>query len=420
MKIKKITAREILDSRGTPTIEAKVELDNGIIGKAAIPSGASTGEHEAVELRDGDKKRYFGKGVLKAVNNVNKKIAPLLKGMNVLDQVIIDQKMIDFDGTENKKKLGANAILSVSLACSRAGALSTDMPLYKYIRKTYKLKEKGWKMPVPTMNIINGGKHADNSMTIQEMMVVPMASTVAKRIQIGAEVFHSLKGLLKEAGYQTLVGDEGGFAPNFKKNEEALQFIVKAIKKAGYKPGKDAFLAMDLALSEYYDKKSGKYAFDDKTMKKLVTPGAVIKILDGWLKKYPILSIEDPLDEDDWDNWALATGFLGEKSVIVGDDLFVTNVSRLGYGIENNVANAILIKLNQIGTLTETIDAIYLAKENNYKVSVSHRSGETSDTYISDLSVAVNADFIKTGSISRTDRVSKYNRLMEIELELKK
>jgi len=419
MKIKRITAREILDSRGNPTVEATVELENKIKAKATVPSGASTGEHEALELRDGDKRRYLGKGVLKAVNNVEKKIAPKLKGINVTKQIEIDQLMLDLDGTENKANLGANAILAVSMACARAGALVTGKPLYKYIRETYKFKEKGWRMPVPTMNIINGGKHADNSLTIQEFMVVPNAKTMEKRVRIGAEVFHNLKKLLKEAGHQTLVGDEGGFAPNLKKNEEALEFIVKAIKKAGYKPGKDANLAMDLALSEYFDKKTGKYAMDDKSGKKLVSADVVIKTLDKWIKKYPIISIEDPLHEDDWENWAKVTGYLGKKVLLVGDDLFVTNAKRLQHGIDNDIGNAILIKLNQIGSLSETVETIYLAKMNGYKVSVSHRSGETSDTFISDLAVAVNADFIKTGSLSRSERVSKYNRLMEIEIELK-
>ncbi|NQT49277.1 phosphopyruvate hydratase [Candidatus Kuenenbacteria bacterium] len=419
MRIKKIFAREILDSRGNPTVQATVELVNGIMATASVPSGASTGIHEALELRDGNKKRYGGKGVLKAINNVNNKIAPKLKGMNVTQQEKIDQFMLDLDGTPNKAKFGANAILSVSLACARAGALTSKMPLYKYIRKTYKLREKGWKMPLPTMNIINGGKHADNSVTVQEFMVVPKARTIAKRVRIGTEIFHALEELLQVAGYQTLVGDEGGFAPNLKSNEEAFEFIIKAIKKAGYKPGKDAFLASDLALSEYFDKKSGKYSLNDKTGKKKVTADEVIKTLDKWVKKYPIISLEDPLDEDDWLNWMKATGFLGSGVTLIGDDLFVTNVERLQKGIDMGVGNGILIKLNQIGSLTETIAAIYLAKKNKYKVSISHRSGETSDTFIADLAVAVNADFIKTGSLSRSERVAKYNRLMSIEEDLK-
>ena len=418
MKIKKVFAREILDSRGNPTVLAQVELINGIKARAFVPSGASTGIHEALELRDDDKKRYNGKGVLRAVSNVNKKIAPKLKGKNVTQQKKIDQMMLDLDGTPNKAKLGANAILAVSLACARAGARAKKKPLYRYIRETYKLKEKGWKMPLPTMNIINGGKHADNSVTVQEFMVVPKAPSFAKRVRIGAEVFHALKKLLKEAGYQTLVGDEGGFAPNLKSNEEAFEFILKAIKKAGYKAGKDAFLASDLALSEYYDKKSGNYSLNDKSGKKKVSADVVIKTLEKWLKKYPIISLEDPLDEDDWINWMKATGFLGGQVTLIGDDLFVTNVERLQKGIDMGVGNGILIKLNQIGSLTETINAIYLAKKHKYKVSISHRSGETCDTFISDLAVAVNADFIKTGSLSRSERVAKYNRLMAIEQEL--
>lgn len=419
MRIKKITASEILDSRGNPTVQVQVELKNGVIAKASVPSGASTGVHEALELRDNNKKRYLGKGVLKAVKNVHEIIGPKLKNFEVEKQIKIDQTMLILDGTPNKKKLGANAILGVSLACARVAALNKKMPLYKYLRKVYRLKEKGWQMPIPTMNILNGGKHADNSLTIQEFMVVPTIKGMAKQVQAGSEIFHNLKALLKKQGYQALVGDEGGFAPNLKNNEQALQIIVQAIKKAGYKPGKQVFLAMDLALSEYYDKKNGKYFLNDKSMKKSVGPDYVIKTLDKWLKNYPFISIEDPLAEDDWKNWAICTGFLGDKVALVGDDLFVTNTDRIAHGIENNIANAVLIKLNQIGSLTETIEAIYLAKDNDYKVSVSHRSGETCDTFIADLAVAVNADFIKTGSLSRSERVSKYNRLMAIEKELK-
>ncbi len=417
MKIKKIVAREILDSRGNPTVEARVELTNGIWAKASVPSGASTGVHEALELRDGDKKRFFGKGVLKAITNVNKKIAPALVGQDVRKQRKIDEIMLKLDGTKNKTKLGANAILAVSLACARTAALAKKKPLYQYIRDVFGLKEKGWKLPLPTMNIINGGLHADNSLTVQEFMVVPVAKTFAKRVQIGSEIFHNLKSLLKEAGYQTTVGDEGGFAPNLKSNEEALDFIVAAIKKAGYKPGKDAFCSVDLALSGYFDEKKG-YSLNDKTGKKFISPDELIKTLEKWTAKYPVLSFEDPLAEDDWINWMKVTGFLGDKIVLIGDDLFVTNVERLQKGIENNVANAILIKVNQIGSLSETIDAIYLAKKNKYKVSVSHRSGETEDTFIADLAVAVNADYLKSGSMSRIERVAKYNRVMEIEDEL--
>jgi len=420
MKIKNIIAREILDSRGNPTVEARVELTNGIIGRASVPSGASTGIHEALELRDGDKKRFDGKGVLKAIKNVNKSIALKLRGYDIRDQKKIDQAMLDLDGTPNKSNLGANAILAVSLACARAGALSAGMPLYQYIRQVFALKEKGWKFPLPTMNIINGGKHADNSLTVQEFMVVPTAASMAKRIRIGAEIFQKLKKLLKSAGYQTLVGDEGGFAPNLKSNEEALEFIVKAIKAAGYKPGRDAFCAADLALSEYFDVNSGKYSLNDKTGKRKISSDEVIKTLDKWLKRYPIISLEDPLAEDDWTSWAKITGFLGAQATVIGDDLFVTNVERLQKGIDTGVANGILIKLNQIGSLSETIAAIYLAKKHHYKVSVSHRSGETADTFIADLAVAVNADFIKAGSLSRSERVEKYNRLMEIEGEIRR
>lgn len=418
MKIKNIKAREILDSRGNPTVQAVVTLDNNLEAVASVPSGASTGVHEALEMRDGDKKRYSGQGVLKAVVNVNQKIAPKLKGWEVTKQAEIDELMLDLDGTPNKSKLGANAILAVSMACARAGALASQEPLYKYIRRVYNLGEKGWKMPRPTMNILNGGKHADNSLTVQEFMVVPKVATMKKMVQIGAEVFHNLKKLLKEAGYQTLVGDEGGFAPNLKKNEEALDFIMKAIVQAGYKPGVDAFIASDLALSEYIDKKTGEYSLNDKTGLTKIKAEAVIKTMAKWVVKYPIISLEDPLAEDDWDNWVKVTKVLGKDVTLIGDDLFVTNVDRLHKGIELGVANGILIKLNQIGTLTETIDAIYMAKKNKYKVSVSHRSGETSDTFIADLAVAVQADFIKTGSLSRSERVEKYNRLMEIESEL--
>jgi enolase len=419
MKIKKIIAREILDSRGNPTVEAKVVLANGVEAKASVPSGASTGEHEALELRDNDKKRFFGLGVLKAVDNVNEKISKVLVGKEVTKQKEIDVAMLNLDGTENKSKLGANAILAVSMAAARAGALSEGTPLYKYLREAFQLKEKTWRFPLATMNVINGGKHADNTLCVQEFMVVPMATTFAKRIQIGAEVFHNLKKLLKQAGFQTLVGDEGGFAPNLKSNEAAFEFIVQAIKSAGYTPGRDAFLGVDLALSEYYDAKRKTYSLNDKTGKQRVSVKQVIETVTAWTKKYPIISIEDPLAEDEWNDWKKLTLKLGKKIAIVGDDLFVTNVQRLQKGIDLGVANAILIKLNQIGSLSETIDAISLAKKNNYKVSVSHRSGETADTFISDLALAVNADFIKTGSLSRSERVEKYNRLMEIELELK-
>lgn len=419
MKIKNIHASEILDSRGNPTVEVKIELINGVIAKASVPSGASTGVHEALELRDNDKRRFLGRGVLKAVKNVNQIIAPKLKGWAVLDQVKIDRLMIILDGTANKKNLGANAILGVSMAVARAAAMSLKMPLYKYICQTYRLKNKAWRMPQPTMNIINGGKHADNLLTIQEFMIVPRGSSFEKKYRVAAEVFQNLKNLLHQAGKSIAVGDEGGFVPNFKRPEKALDFIVEAIKIAGYKPGDDCDIALDLAMSEFYDEQKQIYKFYNKNQKSGISAAKLIKILDLWLKKYPIVSIEDPLAQDDWFNWSLLTGFLGEQVTIVGDDLFVTNTTRLSMGIERHVANAILIKLNQIGTLTETIDTINLAKKNGYKISVSHRSGETDDTFIADLAVATNADFLKSGSLSRMERIAKYNRVLEIERELK-
>jgi enolase len=412
--IKEIKAREILDSRGNPTIEASVRLSDGSVGVATVPSGASTGVHEAVELRDGDS-RYGGKGVLKAVKNVNQNINKALKGEDATKQRQIDKIMRDLDGTKNKSKLGANAILSVSLAVARASSISKKQPLYKYIRKTFRLPETKWLMPTPTMNVLNGGRHADNGLSVQEFMIVPLKGKFRERVRMGAEVFHSLKQLIKAKKMNTSVGDEGGFAPNLTFNEEALKLLMKAIKSAGYEPGKDLGLASDIASSEFF--RGGKYYFSDS--KHGIDADEMIKILAGWLRKYPIVSLEDPFAEDDWENWAKFTQAFGKKVIIVGDDLFVTNVERLERGIKEGVSNAILIKLNQIGSLSETIDAIYLAKKNNYKVSVSHRSGETNDTFIADLSVAVNADFIKTGSLSRSERVGKYNRLMEIEGELK-
>lgn len=413
-KIKKITAREILDSRGNPTVEASVELDNGVVGVASVPSGASTGSHEAVELRDGSK-RYGGKGVLKAVKNVNTVLCDALRGKNILKQKEIDQIMIELDGTENKKKLGANAILSVSLACARAGSQYLKIPLYKYIRKTYNLREKDWRMPVATMNVINGGRHADNNLTIQEFMIVPVHKEMKERVRMGSQIFHSLASILREKGYNTAVGDEGGFAPNLLNNEQALKLLMSAIKESGFIPGKDVYLALDIAASEFY--RNGKYYFINQ--KQTSSASKIIGILAEWVKKYPIISIEDALSEDDWKNWVSLTKELGKKTVLVGDDLFVTNSKRLQRGIAEGVANAILIKVNQIGTLLETVDAIYLAKKNKYKVSISHRSGETADTFIADLAVAVNAEFIKTGSMSRSERVEKYNRLMKIESEIK-
>lgn len=414
-RIKNIYAREILDSRGNPTVRAWVELRDGSLGVASVPSGASTGTHEALEMRDGAS-RYGGKGTLKAVKHVNTKIAAKLKGMDASNQRHIDEAMLALDGTANKKKIGANAILSVSLACARAVAQSKKKPLYKYLRQTFKLKYKDWRMPVPTMNIINGGRHADNGLQIQEFMVVPIHKKLKERVRIGAEVFHALHKILGAKGYSTGVGDEGGFAPELTNNEHALKYIMQAIRKAGYTPGKHVMIAMDWAASEFYRK--GKYYFANP--KTAVTPDKMIRTVETWLKKYPILSIEDPLDEDDWDNWAALTKKVGKKVHIVGDDLFVTNSERIQKGIDMGVGNAVLIKVNQIGSLTESIDAIRLAQKKGYAISVSHRSGETADTFIADLSVAVHAEFIKTGSLSRSERVEKYNRLMEIEDEIKK
>ncbi|PIR04296.1 MAG: phosphopyruvate hydratase [Candidatus Magasanikbacteria bacterium CG11_big_fil_rev_8_21_14_0_20_39_34] len=412
--IKKITAREILDSRGNPTVEASVLLFDGSVGVAKVPSGASTGVHEALELRDGGK-RYEGKGVLKAVRNVNLTIAKKLIGMDALAQRKVDAAMLKLDGTPNKKKLGANAILSVSLATARAASESRKMPLYKHIRNAFSLKEKGYILPVPTMNILNGGRHAENALSVQEFMVVPMHKQFSERVRMGAEVFHALKKLLHKKGYSTGVGDEGGFAPELRNNETAIKCIMQAIKSAGYTPGKHIFLATDIAASEFYNK--GKYYFHSP--KEGITSEKLIQNIASWARKYPFISIEDPLAEDDWAAWKICTKQLGKRVAIVGDDLFVTNVERLQKGIDMGVGNAVLIKLNQIGTLGETIDTIYLAKKHGYKTSVSHRSGETSDTFIADLAVAVNSEYIKTGSLSRSERVEKYNRLMEIERELK-
>lgn len=413
-KIKQITAREILDSRGNPTIEAQVTLKNGISAKAAVPSGASTGSHEALELRDKNKKRYLGKGVLKAVKNVNQEIDYLLRNIDVTRQQDIDKLMIKLDDTKNKSSLGANAILGVSLACARAGAKATALPLYEYIRKVYKIHYNDYKLPLPMMNVLNGGRHANWALDVQEFMIVPKAKTMAKRVQIGSEVFHHLGEILKKKKLNTFVGDEGGYAVNLKKNEEAFKLILLAIKKSGYKPYKDVNLAIDAAASEFYIKSSKSYKLDGKKIK----TKKLIEVYKSWLKKYKLISIEDGLTEDDWDMWQVMTEDLGDKCLMVGDDLFVTNIDRLQKGIDLGVGNAILIKLNQIGTLTETIAAIHLAKLNKYDVIISHRSGETCDPFIADLSVAVNSDYIKTGSLSRSERVTKYNRLMEIEDEL--
>lgn len=417
-KIKSIKALEILGSRGNPTVRAYVTLTDGTIGVASVPSGASTGIHEALELRDGDKKRYNGKGVQQAVHNVNKVIAPKLIGMDPNKQKQIDKLMIKLDGTENKSKLGANAILAVSLANVHAAADSANLPLYKHIRKVFGLRYQGYKLPIPTMNVINGGAHADWTLDIQEFMIVPLQSTFKERLRCGSEIFHALGKILKSKGFNTLKGDEGGYAPALAGNEKAFQVIMQAIKKAKYIPGKNVKIAIDAAASEFYDNETKIY--DMKADKKKRTAEEMIELEEKWVAKYPMISLEDGLDEDDWHNWVALTKRLSNKVTLVGDDLFVTNVKRLRKGIKQKVGNAILIKLNQIGSLTETIDTIRLAQKNKYKISISHRSGETTDTTIADLAVAVNAEFIKTGSLSRSERVVKYNRLLEIEAELKK
>lgn len=408
-----IQAREIIDSRGNPTVEVEVILESGAYGCAAVPSGASTGEHEAVELRDGDKKRYNGKGVLKAVENANDTIAGELEGMDSVEQRLIDATMIALDGTENKGKLGANAILGVSLAVAKAAAEFCGLPLYRYIGGA-----NACTLPVPMMNVMNGGAHSDAPIDIQEFMVMPAgASSFKEALQMGVETFHALKALLKADGYNTAVGDEGGFAPSLPSNEAAIEYIIKAIEKAGYKPGKDIYIALDAAASEFYDKKKKKYVFK-KSDKSEKTSEQMADFWMSWVKKYPIISIEDGMDENDWDGWKLLTEKNNGKVQLVGDDLFVTNVERLKEGIDKGIANSILIKLNQIGTLTETLEAIEMAKRAGYTAVVSHRSGETEDTTLADLAVATNAGQIKTGSASRTDRVCKYNRLLKIEEEL--
>ncbi len=416
LKIKKIIAREILDSRGNPTLEAKVILESGIFAKNSVPSGASVGIHEAVELRDGDKKRYNGKGVLEACRNVNNQIAKLLVGYDVTKQRKIDEAMIELDGTENKSKLGANAILAVSLACARAAALGLGIPLYKYIRKCFNLQVTSYKLSYPMMNILNGGRHADWAVDIQEFMIVPAQRKFAEIMMCGSEVFHALGKILKKNGFTTLVGDEGGYAPKLKKNSQAFDLIMIAIEQAGYVPGRDIFLAIDAASSEFWNSEQKKYEL--KLENRKLSAVQLAALYGTWLKKYPIISIEDGLAEDDWQNWQQLTKVMGKKVMLVGDDLFTTNPQRLQRGIEMGVANSILIKPNQIGTLTETLETIKLAKQNNYKVIISHRSGETCDTFIADLAVGVNADYIKTGSLSRSERVVKYNRLMEIEEEI--
>lgn len=408
-----IHARQILDSRGNPTVEVEVITDNGIVGRAAVPSGASTGVHEAVELRDGEKERYLGKGVLKAVHNVNSILREELDGYYILDQVEIDKKMLEIDGTPNKANLGANAILGVSLAVANAGAIETGQPLYRYLGGV-----GATTLPIPMMNILNGGSHADNSIDFQEFMIMPVgASTFADALRMGAEVFHNLKAVLKKNGYSTNVGDEGGFAPNLGSNEEAITVVLEAIDKAGYKAGEDIFLALDPASSEYYIAEENMYHLKWSTGEKL-TPAQMVDFWKDWAEKYPIISIEDGMAEDDWDGWKLMTEKMGDKIQIMGDDLFVTNTERLQKGIDMGIANSILIKVNQIGTLTETIEAVNLAYRNAYTAVISHRSGETEDTTIADLAVALNTGLIKTGSASRSDRIAKYNQLLRIEEQL--
>ncbi len=405
-----IHGREILDSRGNPTVEVEVITDDGILGRAAVPSGASTGIHEAVELRDGDKGRYLGKGVLKAVQNVNTVINEELVGMSIFDQRDIDEAMIKLDGTDNKSNLGANAILGVSLAVAKAAAQTSGQPLYRYVGGV-----NARTLPVPMMNIINGGSHADNAIDFQEFMIMPVgAETFAEALRMGAEVFHNLKAVLKKAGYSTNVGDEGGFAPNLKSNEEAIKVIIEAIEKAGYRPGEDVFLALDPASSEYYLPEEKVYHLHKSTGEKL-TPAQMVDFWKTWVTKYPIVSIEDGMAEDDWDGWKLITDTVGSRCQLVGDDLFVTNSKRLQMGIDKQTANSILVKVNQIGSLTETVEAVDLATRNGYTAVMSHRSGETEDTTIADLAVALNCGLIKTGSASRTDRIAKYNQLLRIE-----
>ncbi len=418
IRIEKVKAREILDSRGNPTVETDVILTGGIIGRAAVPSGASTGEHEAVELRDGDKKRYLGKGVLNAVNNVNEKIAPAIKEIDPYHQEKIDNFLIELDGTDNKSALGANAILSVSMAVAKAVANLNHLPLYRYLAKVANISKEANILPIPLMNILNGGTHADNNVDLQEFMIMPInAESFKEALRMGAEVFHNLKGILKQKGLSTSVGDEGGFAPNLRSNEEAVEVIMEAIQKAGYKTGQDVAIALDAASSSFCE--GGKYMLRaEQNAEK--TSEDMIAFYEDWLGKYPIVSIEDGLDENDWDGWKDLTEKLGQKVQLVGDDLFVTNTKLLKRGIDAGISNSILIKLNQIGTLTETFSAIKMAREAGYTAIISHRSGETEDTTISHLVVATGTGQIKTGSASRTDRIAKYNELLRIEEDLGK
>jgi enolase len=410
-EIRQINAREILDSRGNPTVEAEVILASGAMGRAAVPSGASTGEHEAVELRDGDKKRYLGKGVTQAVGNIVSEIGPAIGGMDASNQRAIDERMIELDGSPNKKRLGANAVLAVSMATARAAAAAERVPLYRYLGGV-----NGNVLPTPMMNILNGGAHADNNVDFQEFMAMPVgAPSFSEALRWGVEVFHTLKSVLKKRGYNPAVGDEGGFAPSVKSNEEAIQVVLEAIEGGGYKPGRDIAIALDPASSEFYQ--NGKYVFK-KSDKSSKTSEEMVRYWAEWVRQYPIVSLEDGLAEDDWEGWKMLTEEVGSKIQLVGDDLFVTNVKRLQRGIDSDVGNSILIKVNQIGTLSETLDAIALARLNGYTAVISHRSGETEDTFIADLAVATNAGQIKTGSASRTDRVAKYNQLLRIEEQL--
>jgi enolase len=422
MKISRVHARQVIDSRGNPTVEADVQLDSGVVGRAAVPSGASTGEHEALELRDGDKAKFLGKGVLKAVGNVNGELAKAIAGADAADQRALDHTMISLDGTPTKSRLGANAILAVSMAAARAAASELKQPLYKYLAR-YSTDHSANLLPVPMMNILNGGAHADNSVDFQEFMVMPLgAPSFSEALRWGVEVFHALKAALKKHGYSTAVGDEGGFAPNCKSNEEAIQIVLEAIAAAGYKPGEQISIALDPASSEFFDKSAGSYVFK-KSDKTTHSSPEMAAYWTSWVEKYPIVSIEDGMAEDDWAGWKTLTQSVGTKSSkkriqLVGDDLFVTNTQRLQRGITDGIANAILIKLNQIGSVTETIDAIELARKAGYNSIISHRSGETEDTFIADLAVATAAGQIKTGSASRTDRIAKYNQLLRIEEEL--
>jgi enolase len=421
-KITRVHARQVLDSRGNPTVEADVLLESGAFGRAAVPSGASTGEHEALELRDGDKSKYLGKGVLKAVANVNSEIAKAVTGTDAADQRALDHKMITLDGTPTKSRLGANAILAVSMAAARAAAVAVKQPLYKYLSR-YSTDSSANLLPVPMMNILNGGAHADSSVDFQEFMAMPVgASSFSEALRWGVEVFHALKAALKKHGYSTAVGDEGGFAPSCKSNEEAIQIVLEAITTAGYKPGEQVSIALDPAASEFYDKASGKYLFK-KSDQSVHSSAEMAAYWTSWVEKYPIVSLEDGMAEDDWSGWKSLTQSVGSKTSkkkiqLVGDDLFVTNTERLSRGINEGIANSILIKLNQIGSVTETIDAIELARKAGYNSVISHRSGETEDTFIADLAVATAAGQIKTGSGSRTDRIAKYNQLLRIEEEL--